>query len=235
MIPDTWNKETYQIFLNDLISIGEEKYKEFHQKLCFTKYEILGIRLPILRKLAKQISKTNKEEFLKYNTSTYYEEVLLEGLVISHLKEEESFDKYFFDYIKKIDNWAICDTFCNSIKIVEKNPQKYFEIAKNLSVQEDEFIARTGLIIILSHFVKEEYQHEIFKILDTIKSDKYYINMAQSWLVCELYISFPKETECYLRKNKLNAFTQNKAISKIRDSYRITKEEKEYLNTLKRK
>lgn len=58
--------------------------------------------------------------------------------------------------------------------------------------------------------------------------------MAEAWLICELYIHYPQVTERYLKNNKLNTFTQNKAISKIRDSYRINKEEKDYLNTLKR-
>ena len=59
--------------------------------------------------------------------------------------------------------------------------------------------------------------------------------MAESWLVCELYTKYPEETTKYLKKNKLNKFTQNKAISKIHDSYRVSKEEKEFLNTLKKK
>ena len=78
-LPTIWNKETYQEYINYLISIKEDKYKEFHSKLCFTKYEILGIRLPIIRKIAKEISKTNYEDFLKLTKSKYYEEVLIEG------------------------------------------------------------------------------------------------------------------------------------------------------------
>ena len=234
-LPTIWNKETYQEYINYLISIKENKYKEFHTKLCFTKYEILGIRLPIIRNISKQISKTNYQDFLKYTNSKYYEEVLIEGLVISTIKEESIFDKYFNKYITKIDNWGICDSFCNSLNIVTKNPSKYFNICKELSLSQEEFISRVGLIIILNYFIKEEYLKDIFNILDSINSDKYYINMAQAWLICELYIYYPQQTEEYLKNNKLNNFTHNKSISKIRESYRISKETKDYLNTLKRK
>jgi 3-methyladenine DNA glycosylase AlkD len=234
-IPSTWTKETYKQYIEYLISIKEDKYKEFHSKLCFTKYEILGIRLPIIRKITKQISKTNYEEFLKLTTNTYYEEVMIEGLLLSYIKDEITFDKYFNKYISKIDNWGICDSFCNSLDIVKTNPTKYFNICKELSLSQEEFISRVGLIIILNYFIKEEYLKDIFTILDSITSDKYYINMAQAWLICELYIYFPQETENYLKKNKLNKFTHNKSISKIRESYRISKEKKDYLNTLKRK
>ena len=234
-LPITWTNKTYQEYIDYLLSIKEDKYKEFHSKLCFTKYEILGIRLPIIRNISKQISKTNYQDFLKYTNSKYYEEVLIEGLVISTIKEESIFDKYFNKYITKIDNWGICDSFCNSLNIVTKNPSKYFNICKELSLSQEEFISRVGLIIILNYFIKEEYLKDIFNILDSINSDKYYINMAQAWLICELYIYYPQQTEEYLKNNKLNNFTHNKSISKIRESYRISKETKDYLNTLKRK
>lgn len=233
-LPTQWNKTTYQEFLKHLKNISEPKYKEFHSKLCFTKYEILGIRVPILRKIAKQISKTNYQEFLRLCSNTYYEEIFIGCLVISLIKDESTFLKYFNNYLPKIDNWAICDTFCNSLKIVNTNPNKYFNLCKKLSLSNEEYSIRVGLIIILNYFIKEEYLQDIFNILDSIISDKYYVNMAEAWLICELYIHYPQATEKYLKNNKVNTFTQNKAISKIRDSYRINKEEKDYLNTLKR-
>ena len=234
-LPTIWTEETYQAYINYLISIKEDKYKEFHSKLCFTKYEILGIRLPVIRKIVKQISKTNIEDFLKLTKLNYYEEIMIEGLVISSIKDEVMFDKYFNNFISKIDNWGVCDSFCNSIDVVKNNPNKYFNICKSLSLSNEEFISRVGLITILNYFIKEEYLKDIFNILDSITSDKYYINMAEAWLICELYIYYPQETEKYLKKNKLNKFTHNKSISKIRESYRISKEKKAYLNTLKRK
>jgi 3-methyladenine DNA glycosylase AlkD len=167
-LPTIWNKETYQKYINYLISIKENKYKEFHSKLCFTKYEILGIRLPIIRKIAKEISKTNYEDFLKLTKSKYYEEVLIEGLVISTIKDESIFDKYFNKYITKIDNWGICDSFCNSLNIVTKNPTKYFNLCKELSLSNEEFISRVGLIIILNYFIKQEYLKDIFFYLKNL-------------------------------------------------------------------
>ncbi len=234
MISDRWTEESYYNYLNYLKSLADNKYKNFQQKLCTTKYEILGIKIPLLRKIAKEISKTNYLEFLKLCKNTFYEEVLIEGLVIANIKDEKIFIEYFNEYIKKIDNWAICDSFCNSLKIVTKNPLKYFKLAKKLSLNKKEFISRTGLIIILNFYVKEEYLNDIFNTLDKINSNKYYINMAESWLICELYIHYPQETEKYLLNNNLNNFTHNKAISKIKDSYRVSKEQKNYLDTLKR-
>ena len=225
-----WNESNYKKYIELLFSLKDDKYKEFHKSLVLnSKYEMIGVRVPIMRNIAKEISKTNIIEFLKYVNSKYYEEVLIEGLVISHIKDEELFYKYFKDYIKKIDNWAICDSFCNSIKIVRKYEDKYFNEVIKLSLSDNEFISRVGLVTILDHFINKENLSTIFNTLNSINSDKFYINMAEAWLVCEIYTKYSNETLEFIKNNNLNKFTQNKSISKIRDSYRVSKEEKEEL------
>lgn len=228
----TWNKEIYQEYLNYLLSLKEEKYQQFSSKLTLTKYKMIGIRIPLLRNMAKNIIKGNYEEFLKYTQDKYFEEVLIEGLVIASIKDKDIFDRYFLNYIKKIDNWSINDVFCNSIKIFNKD--NYFKLCLKLSKNKEEFISRVGLISILSHYVKKSYLKEIFNTLDNLKSDAYYTKMAASWLLCECYIKYPEETNKYLNISKLNNWTYNKAIQKMRESYRVTVEQKDYLNTLKR-
>ena len=119
MIPDVWNKESYKAFVEYLISIKDSKYKEFHSSIVLnSKYEMIGIRVPTMKDIAKKIAKTsNIEEFLEYAQDKFYEEVMIQGLVISHIKDEKVFYKYFKKHINKIDNWALCDTFCSAIKI----------------------------------------------------------------------------------------------------------------------
>ena len=233
IIPKTWNETKYKEFMNYLISLQDKKYKEFHSSLVLnSKYEMIGIRVPIMRDIAKKIAKSNIEEFLKYVQNKYYEEVMIQGLVISHIKDEKIFYKYFKKFINKIDNWAICDSFCNSIKIVRKYEEKYFKETIKMALDKEEFVSRAGLVMILNHFISTNNLNSIFDTLNKIQSDKFYINMAEAWLLCEMYIKYPKETEAYLKKNSLNKFTQNKAISKIHDSYRVSKEEKELLKQL---
>lgn len=232
---EKWSEKTYKSFVKYLISLQDLKYRDFHTSLVLnSKYEFIGIRTPIMKDIAKQIAKGDIEEFLKYAQDKYYEEVMIQGLVISHIKDEKVFYKYFKKHIKKIDNWALCDTFCSAIKIVEKHEDKYFKEAIELSLNSKEFISRVGLIIILGHFIKQENLSIIFDILNKITSDKFYINMAEAWLVCEMYTKFPKETTEFIKKNNLNKFTQNKAISKIHDSFRVSAKEKELLKKYKK-
>ena len=231
----TWNEENYNEFVKYLISIQEKEYKEFHSSTILnSKYEMIGIRVPIMRNIAKKIAKGDIEAFLECVQDKYYEEVMIQGLVISHIKDEKKFYNYFKEYINKIDNWALCDSFCNSIKIVNKYEQKYFEEAIKLALNGDEFISRVGLVIILNYFISQKNLNTIFETLNKIQSDKFYLNMAEAWLLCEMYILFPENTRVFLEKNNLNKFTQNKAISKIHDSFRVSKEEKEILNNYRK-
>lgn len=231
----TWNKEGYKEFVKYLINLQDVKYKDFHSSLVLnSKYEMIGIRVPIMRDIAKKIAKSNIEDFFEYAQNKYYEEVMIQGLVISHIKDEKLFYKHFIKFIKKIDNWAICDSFCSSIKIVRNYEEKYFKEAIKMALNKDEFISRVGLVMILNHFISQKNLKIIFDTLNKIQSEKFYINMAESWLVCEMYIKYPKETKKFIMNNNFNKFTQNKAISKINDSYRVSKEEKEYLNNLKK-
>lgn len=228
MIPEVWNKDNYKEFNNYLLSLKDDKYKDFNKSIVLnSKYEMIGIRVPIVKDVAKKIK--DIDEFLKYSGNKYHEEILLQGLVISRIKDEDKFYKYYKEYIKKIDNWALCDTFCSSIKIVRKYENKYFNESIKLSLNDKEFVSRVGLVTILDHFINKENLDIIFNTLNSINSDKFYINMAEAWLVCEIYTKYPNKTLEFIKNNKLNKFTQNKSISKIRDSYRVSKEEKEEL------
>lgn len=226
---NNWNTEKYLEFVSYLKSISEEEYKNFHSKLTFTKYEILGIRLPKMRAIAKEIFKGDYLEFLKYVEFHYYEEVMIYLLVICSIHEISILENYFDKAVLCIDNWALCDTFCNSLKIVDKNKEYFLNKIDLLINSGEEFQIRVGFILLLSHYVSEEYLDLIFDYLEKQESDAYYVNMAMAWLVCEIFIKYPNRGLEYLENNHLNQFTINKSISKIRDSYRVSREMKDYI------
>lgn len=230
----TWTKENYTEFINYLKRIREVEYKKFSEKITFTKYEILGIRLPKLRVIAKEIAKGNYKSYLEISNNIYYEEVMIKLLVISNIKDLNECINYFDNTIDLIDNWALCDTFCNSLKIVNKNKSYFLSKIKDLIKSNKTYYVRVGLILLLCYYVEEEYLDVIINLLDTIISDEYYVNMAEAWLVCEIFIKYENIGLNYLRNNKLNKFTNNKSISKIRDSYRVSKEMKDYILKFKK-
>lgn len=235
LIKEKWTEKEYLTYIEYLKSLGEETYKNFHSKLTTTQYEILGIRVPLQRKIAKYLAKGDIKSFLEKSKNTYYEEVMIKGFVIASIKEKDLFLKYLEDYVSLIDNWAITDGFCNSLKIVKQDEYFWFCYFSNFLKSKEEFKVRVGLIVFLSFYIKEPYIEKIFSLVDEIKLDKYYVNMGIAWLLCECFTKYREKTLNYLLKSKINTFTFNKTISKIRDSYRVSKEDKEYLNTLKRK
>lgn len=225
----------YQQLINKLFELQDLKYREFTKKLTPTKYQIIGIRIPQLRKIAKKIYQDDYQLFLQDVQNNYFEEVFLQALVIANITEEKIFFEELEKLLPKIDNWAICDSFCNSIKIIKKNSNLYFSYFLNLLHSTKPFTIRVGLITILNNYIQEENLPFIFQTINKIKSENYYVNMGIAWLLCEIYIHFPLQAEQFLTNTTLNDFTINKTISKIRESYRISKETKKRILKYKRK
>lgn len=223
-----------------LIDLSDEKHREFNAKLCpDTNKEILGIKIPVLRKLAKDVLKENNdwESFVKNKNPQYFEEVILQGLIIAYSKLEfKEKIKYIKEFILKIDSWAICDTFVPTLKINEKNLKEYWKFILPYAKSNKEFEIRFSVISMLDYFLIDEYVDEVIKILDSINNDGYYTKMGVAWTLAEIGIKYNSKLMNYLRgENNLDKFTYNKTLQKMIESYRITAEEKEVLKLMKKK
>ena len=125
LIKNKWLKKDYKDFQTYLKSLKDEKYLQFNQKIITSKYKFIGIRLPILRKIAKEILKGNWESFIQVSENIYYEEVMLKGFVIAGIKDINKLKDYINSFVLLIDNWAICDSLfvvvLKLLKIKKKN------------------------------------------------------------------------------------------------------------------
>ena len=223
-----WCKESYKEFVEFLLSLQDLRYKEFHSGLTTTNLEIIGVRVPILRTIAKKILKTDVEKFFCLVRNNYYEAVFIEGIVLAS-SSEEIVDKYLMNFIRKIDNWAICDSFCSSLKVVSKKQGKYWIYFTGLIDSTKEFQTRVSLVVLMNYYLNDNYIDRVLKIVSSIKSDYYYINMAISWLLSVAIIDYKDKVVELLASKCLSKFVQNKTISKIQDSYRVDKETKEFV------
>ena len=226
----------YEEFLSELYSLQDLKYKEFHGKLI-TSDKLIGVRTPELKRIAKIIARSNYKEFFKENKHELYEENMVHGLVLGYLKLKfDELKPYVDEFIPYIDNWAVCDGTVANLKVYKKNKTKdivFNEIKKYIS-NDNHWINRFGYVLLLEYFIEEKYIDEIFKLCENYK-DEYYIKMAIAWLISMCYIKFKGRTLTFLKKNKLDTWTHNKAIQKIIESYRVTDEDKNLLRGLKRK
>lgn len=233
LIKENWTKKDYKQFSEYLYILEDKGYKEFHSKLTYNT-NIIGIRVPILKEISKNISKGNFLGFIKLVTNNTYEEWLIFGLIIGYSKVDFKNKLNLLDkYITNIDNWASCDTVCANMKDFKKNKELGYKYILKLIKTNEVWSVRVGLVLLLDFYINEEYLDNIFSICDSIKLDEYYVKTAISWLISICYIKYPKNTLKYLNNNKLDKFTHNKAIQKIIESARVSKEEKNNLRTLK--
>lgn len=234
-IPNIWNDKTYTEFINELLNNSDNTYKDFNTKLIpETNNKIIGIRIPKLREISKHIYKNNYEEFLSVVKNDYMEEILIEGFVIGLIKEQNIADKHIKRFLRKIDNWCVCDTFCSSLKIVRKDMEKYFNFFTNSIDTNEPFQLRVSLAILNSYYINDHYIDKIFGYINTINSNNYYVQMGIAWLVSTCYIKYKNKTLEFLNNNKLDNFTYNKSIQKIIESKRVNEKDKERLRKLKR-
>lgn len=229
-----WNELNYKEFINYLISLQDIKYKKFNSNLLPGTNNIIGIRYPILKKIAKEISYGEYNDFLKLNQHKYYEECLIHGFIISNLKLSiENIIDYINRYLPYINNWGTCDSFCSSLHIVKNNKETFFKYINELINNDNEWIKRFCFVTLLNYYIDDNYLPKIFNLCDKYNNDKYYVNMAVAWLISICYIKYKNITLKYLHNNSLDKFTYNKAIQKIIESKRISKDEKIKLKLLK--
>lgn len=218
-----WNNVTYNKLIKYLFEIKDEKYAKFHSKLLKNdNIMVIGIKTPILRKIAKKISQTSYLDFIKLNKHKYYEEILLHGLVISYLKLEfNEIIKLFNEYIIYINNWASCDIVVSSLKIFKKNQELGFTYINKYLKNKNPWINRVGIVLLINYYINEAYIDKIFSISNNIQTDNYYVKMANAWLISMCLVKYYEKTYNFLLNNKLDNFTYNKAISKSIESLRI--------------
>lgn len=223
----------------ELKLLVDEKYREFHSNLCPGTNNILGIRVPVLRNYAKELNKKySVEKLLGSIDDEYYEEIMLKGMIIGLNKklEWEEVEKYIKEFVPKIDNWAICDTFCAGLKITNKYKDEMWNLINEYLNSKNEFEARFVIVMILDYYIDSSYLQKNFEIFNRIKLDRYYVKMAVAWAISICLIKFYDETINYLQNNSnLDNWTYNKAIQKAIESYRITDAQKIKLKNMKRK
>ncbi len=219
-----------------LQELSETDYKVFNEKLIPTNYEIRGIRMPALKKLAKELSKEpDIEDYLKYAEFTTYEHVLLYGLVLDNLSKlpMETVFGYLDPLILRFDNWAHVDTITSSFKVFKKYPNKVLEHYLPLKSDEGEFTKRFFVILLLCFYMEEKYIDIALQHLSEVPQGQYYVDMAIAWTLSVGLVKFYDKTLPYLAQKKYTKFVHNKAIQKARESFRITPEVKDSLNGLK--
>lgn len=219
-----------------LYQMQDLKYKKFHSSLCPNVDNIIGVQVPKLRELAKELSKGEFRKYLELDDITFYEEKVIQGILIGISKISIDETKIYLEkFIPKIDSWAVCDVVCSSLKIANKHQDEIWEFLEKYINSNEEFEIRFALVMYLDYYLNDNYIDKVIENIQKVKSDKYYVQMAIAWLLSIGYIKQKEKTLAFLNNNELDDFSYNKALQKIIESYRVSKEEKEIIRGMKRK
>lgn len=215
---------------------ADSDYQAFTQKLVPNVANVLGIRMPELRKLAKMIIKEDIRSYLEEYPCEFYEDYMLRGLVIAgaNMPIEEKIN-YLRAFVPTIDNWAVCDSMISSLKLKKNELVPVYDFLMEYKNSKNEYELRFLFVTLMYYYLEDIYLDSIIEIINDTEVDYYYTNMAIAWLLSYMYLYNPSYAINYLKNNPLNKFTHNKAIQKIIESKRTNEEEKEKLKLLKRK
>ena len=219
-----------------IMALADEKYRQFSASLIPNINNVVGVRLPELRKLARIIAKGDWRAYLAQADSDYFEEVMLQGMVIGCAKADvEEILHHIAAFVPKIDNWSVCDSFCSGLKITSLHKERVWEFIQPYLESDKEYDIRFGVVMLLNYYIDEHYIHLVLERLDRITHEGYYVKMAVAWAVSICFVKLPDITMDYLGSNSLDDFTYNKALQKITESYRIAPETKVLIRSMKRK
>jgi 3-methyladenine DNA glycosylase AlkD len=215
---------------------ADEEYRKFNSGLLPNVGNILGVRMPLLHKLAKDIAKGDWRTFLEAGGEEYFEEIMLKGMVTAYADTDvEEKLRLVAAFVPKIGNWSVCDSFCISLKLARENKELVWEFLQPYLSSGREYELRFCVVMLLIHYIDESHIGEVLRIMDGIRHEGYYVKMAVAWAVSMCFAAFPEETMSYLRHNSLDDFTYNKTLQKIIESNQVGKKTKDLIRTMKRK
>ena len=219
----------------ELFKLQDLKYRDFHSKLMpgIDKETIIGIRTPVLRKFAKEFAKTEAAEaFLKELPHQYYEENNLHMMLITGIKDYPKCMEEVQRFLPYIDNWATCDCFCP--KVFAKHKAELLPHIRRWLDSGETYTMRYAMGMLMRYYLDADFRPEYLAWVAGVHREEYYINMMRAWYFATALAKQWDAAIPYLEKKKLSDWVHKKTIQKAVESYRITKEQKEYLRTMKK-
>lgn len=216
-----------------LLSQQDIKYRDFTLPLIpnVDKNSFIGVRLPVIKKFAKELDNKTKSDFISSLPHKYHEENVLHSLILSSIKDYNEFINEVNIFLPYVNNWAVCDSICNKY-LVKHKPALLKEIYKWLK-SEELYRVRYAVKCLMSYYLDEDFKEEHIARVQEVKLDDYYVKMMIAWY---LATGLAKQYDAFIKvieEKRFDKETHNKAIRKAIESFRVSDEHKEYLKTLK--
>lgn len=189
-----------------------------------------GISVPQLRKLARRVAKEDYKGFVQNNPNNTFELQLLHAFVIGYAKDDiDTLLRYFKAFVPQADSWGLTDSLCQNFKIARKYPQQVWDFTMRYKKSRKEFESRIVSVMLLSHFLTDEYIDRVIEVLNGLNTDDYYSQMGVAWALATVIAKYPQKGLDYLGSSQcsLDSETYRKTLQKIRESFRVPAEIKE--------
>ncbi len=216
-----------------LLSLQDQKYRDFTLPLIPNVDEttFIGVRLPLIKKYAKELTEVERKEFLSSLPHVYHEENLLHAFILSNIKDYDEFIKEVDSFLPYVTNWSVSDAICN--KHLNKYKDKLIKEIYKWLKSDELYRVRYAVKCLMNYYLDEDFKEEHIDKVKEVKLDDYYVKMMIAWYLAtglaKNYDSFVKP----IKDKSFDSFTHNKAIQKAIESYRVSEEHKEYLKKLK--
>ncbi len=220
--------------LEQLLAMQDNVYQAFQAKLMPTvpPETIIGVRTPLLRKLAKELSGTPQAEaFLNCLPHKYYEENNLHAFLIEQIRDYDRALAETERFLPYIDNWATCDCFCP--KVFAKHKEALIIPIRRWLDSDRLYTARYAMGMLMRYYLDDAFRPEYLAWVADVHSDEYYLNMMRAWYFATALAKQAEAALPWLTERRLDPWTHNKTIQKAVESYRIPSERKQQLRELR--
>lgn len=211
----------------------DKSYREFNSKLIPGVENVLGIRIPVLRNIVKEMSEEEREVFLNSLPHRWHEENIMHMIIITEEKDLDKAKEMLLNFLPYVDNWQVSDVGIPKSFKSTKDREDLLEFVKILISKESTYFKRYGVFILMKLFLDDFYNNEVLDMVANIKSEEYYVNMMRAWFFQEAMVKRCGDAIKYLEEKKLDRFTHLKTISKCVDSRKIDEKTKLYLKSLR--
>ena len=212
-----------QKILERLIQLSDAEYRDFTKTLTPTSKPILGVRIPALRSLAKELAAREDWRSLLSARSDFFEQDMLKGMIIGCAQSElEEKLELISNFVREIDNWNVCDAFCSSLKFSSKFQPQVFSFIAPYVESTIEFHARFGVVMLKDYFINQEYIDRVIMLLPSCRSEAYYARMGTAWAICECIAKFEDKALPLLLSADIDESTRKMAMRKCFDSRRVS-------------
>lgn len=219
---------------NKLFELQDISYRKFIIPLSpnIPKEEFIGVRLPKLRALAKELIKDpDISEFLSDVPHIYHEERNLHAMIINEMKDYDTVISEINKWLPCVNAWSISDTL--SPKVFKKHPDGLVGTCFEWLKSTETYTIRVGILILMKFYLDDSFDISQAKKISSIRSDEYYVNMMKAWYFATALAKQWDSIIVFLENRSLDEWTHNKSIQKAIESYRINDRQKEYLRSLK--